>query len=227
MRSFPPRFPFRFLMPGPLNPTRKKHRFGKAWMHDHVNDPYVQEAQRRGYRSRAAFKLLELDERDKLLRPGIVAVDLGSAPGSWCQVLRERLGPKATIVAVDALPMHPVAGVAFVQADFATDEGLAAVEGALGGKPVDLVVSDMAPNLSGIDPVDQARSVGLADLALAFAVDHLQPGGDFAVKVFQGAGLGEFEKSMRERFDKVYVRKPRASRDRSREVFLVGKGCSG
>ena len=123
-------------MPGPLNPTRKKHRFGKAWMHDHANDPYVQEAKRRGYRSRAAFKLIELDERDRLLRPGIVAVDLGAAPGSWCQVLRERLGPKATIVAIDALPMHPVAGVAFVQADFATDEGLAAVEAALGGKPV-------------------------------------------------------------------------------------------
>jgi 23S rRNA (uridine2552-2'-O)-methyltransferase len=223
----PVRFAVRFPMPGPLNPTRKKHRFGKAWMHDHVNDPYVQEAQRRGYRSRAAFKLLELDERDKLLRPGIVAVDLGSAPGSWCQVLRERLGPKATIVAVDVLPMHPVAGVAFVQADFATDEGLAAVEAALAGRPVDLVVSDMAPNLSGIDPVDQARSVGLADLALAFAGEHLQPGGDFAVKVFQGAGLAEFEGSMRERFDKVYLRKPKASRDRSREVFLVGKGFSG
>ena len=171
--------------------------------------------------------LHEIDERDKLLRPGIVAVDLGSAPGSWCQVLRERLGPKSTIVAVDVLPMHSVAGVAFVQADFATDEGLTAVEAVLAGRPVDLVVSDMAPNLSGIDPVDQARSVGLADLALAFAGEHLQPGGDFAVKVFQGAGLAEFEGSMRERFDKVYLRKPKASRDRSREVFLVGKGFSG
>ena len=214
-------------MPGPLNPAKKKHRFGKAWMHGHVNDPYVQEAQRRGYRSRAAFKLLELDERDRLLRPGIVAVDLGAAPGSWCQVLRERLGPKATIVAVDVLPMDPVAGVTFVQADFSTDEGLDAVESTLDGRPVDLVLSDMAPNLSGIDPVDQARSVGLADLALAFAADHLQPGGDFAVKVFQGAGLAEFEKAMRGRFAKVYVRKPKASRDRSREVFLVGKGYTG
>ena len=214
-------------MAGPLNPEGKKHRFGKAWMHDHANDPYVQEAKRRGYRSRAAFKLIELDERDRLLRPGIVAVDLGAAPGSWCQVLRERLGPKGSIVAVDVLPMHPVAGVAFVQADFATDEGLAAVEAALGAKPVDLVVCDMAPNLSGIDPVDQARSVGLADLALAFAGDHLQPGGDFAVKVFQGAGLAEFEKAMRARFDKVYVRKPKSSRDRSREIFVVGKGFRG
>ncbi|CAG1010154.1 Ribosomal RNA large subunit methyltransferase E [Burkholderiales bacterium] len=214
-------------MTSPLNPTRRKHRFGKAWMHEHVSDAYVREAKRRGYRSRAAFKLIELDERDKLLRPGIVAVDLGAAPGSWCQVLRERLGTKATIVAVDVLPMDPVAGVSFVQADFSTDEGLAAVESALAGRPVDLVVSDMAPNLSGIDPVDQARSVGLADLALDFAAHHLQPGGDFAVKVFQGSGLGEFEKAVRERFDKTYVRKPKASRDRSREVFLVGKGFAG
>ncbi len=139
-------------------------------------------------------------------------------------MLRERLGPGGRIVAVDVLPMDPVAGVAFLQADFSTDEGLAAVAGALDGRRADLVLSDMAPNLSGIDAVDQARSVGLADLALAFAVDHLQPGGDFAVKVFQGSGLAEFERSMRERFAKVYVRKPRASRDRSREVFLVGKG---
>jgi 23S rRNA (uridine2552-2'-O)-methyltransferase len=211
-------------MPSPLNPSKKKHRFGKTWMHDHVNDAYVQEAQRRGYRSRAAFKLIELAERDRLLKPGIVAVDLGAAPGSWSQVLRERLGPKARIVAIDVLPMDPVAGVAFVQADFATDAGLAAVEEALGDDPADLVVSDMAPNLSGIDPVDQARSVGLADLALEFATSHLKPGGDFAVKVFQGAGLAEFEKAMRGRFEKVYVRKPKASRDRSREVFLVGKG---
>jgi 23S rRNA (uridine2552-2'-O)-methyltransferase len=211
-------------MPSPLNPSRKKHRSGKAWMHEHVNDPYVQEAQRRGYRSRAAFKLLELDERDGLLRPGIVAVDLGAAPGSWCQVLRERLGPKARIVAVDVLPMTPLSGVSVVQADFATDEGLAAVERALEGRRVDLVVSDMAPNLSGIDAVDQARSVGLAELALSFAEAHLQPGGDFAVKVFQGSGLAPLEKAVRERFAKAYVRKPKASRDRSREIFLVGKG---
>jgi len=205
-------------MPSPLNPSKKKHRFGKAWMHEHLNDPYVKEAQKRGYRSRAAFKLLELDERDKLLKPGIAAVDLGSAPGSWSQVLRERLGPRGRVVAVDILPMDPLA-----QADFASDEGLAAVEHALGGRPVALVVSDMSPNLSGVDAADQARSVGLAELALEFAAAHLQPGGDFAVKVFQGSGLPEFEKAVRERFAKSYVRKPKASRDRSREVFLVGK----
>ena len=214
-------------MTRPLNPTGKKHRFGKAWMHDHVNDPYVKESKRRGYRSRAAFKLIELDERDRLLKPGGVVVDLGSAPGSWSQVLRERLGPGSTVVAVDVLPMDPLTGVTFVQADFSADEGLAAVEAALGGRRVDLVLSDMAPNLSGIDPVDQARSVGLADLALEFAARHLKPGGDFAVKVFQGAGLAEFERAVRERFDKAYVRKPKASRDRSREVVLVGKGFRG
>ena len=214
-------------MPSPLNPAKKKHRFGKAWMHDHVNDPYVKEAQKRGYRSRAAFKLIELDERDRLLRPGIAAVDLGSAPGSWSQVLRERLGPKGRIVAVDLLPMDPVPGVAFVQADFTTDEGLAAVEAALGGRPVDLVVSDMSPNLSGVESADQARSVGLAEMALAFAQEHLQPGGDFAVKVFQGSGLAPLEKAVRMRFAKSYTRKPKASRDRSREVFLVAKGFKG
>ena len=211
-------------MPSPLNPTKKKHRSNKAWLQEHVNDPYVKEAQRRGYRSRAAFKLIELDERDKLLRPGIAAVDLGAAPGSWSQVLRERLGPKGRIVAVDILPMDPLAGVDVLQADFSSDEGLGSVERALGGRPVDLVVSDMAPNLSGVEAADQARSVGLAELALDFAAAHLQPGGDFAVKVFQGSGLPEFEKAVRARFAKSYVRKPKASRDRSREVFLVGKG---
>ena len=211
-------------MTSPLNPTKKKHRFDKAWMHAHVNDHYVQEAKRRGYRSRAAFKLIELAEKDKLLRPGRSAVDLGAAPGSWSQVLRERLGPAATIVAVDVLPMDGLAGVTFVQADFATDDGLAEVVRALGNTRVELVVSDMAPNLSGIDSVDQARSIHLAELAFEFACQCLQPGGDFAVKLFQGSGLDAFARSVGIRFAKVYVRKPKASRDRSREVFLVAKG---
>jgi 23S rRNA (uridine2552-2'-O)-methyltransferase len=211
-------------MTRPLNPTGKKHRFDKAWMHEHVNDHYVQEAKRRGYRSRAAFKLIELAEKDKLLSPGRSAVDLGAAPGSWSQVLRERLGPTATIVAVDVLPMDGLAGVAFVQADFATDEGLAEVMRALGNTRVELVVSDMAPNLSGIDSVDQARSIHLAELAFEFACQCLQPGGDLAVKLFQGSGQDAFTRSVGERFAKVYVRKPKASRDRSREVFLVAKG---
>ena len=214
-------------MPGPLNPTRKKHKVVKAWMHEHVNDPYVKEAQRRGYRSRAAFKLIELADRDRLFRRGITVVDLGAAPGSWSQVLRERLGPDARIVAVDVLPMTPVAGVTFVQADFATDAGLAAVRETLGGANAHLVLSDMAPNLSGIDSVDQARAVHLAELAFEFACQTLQPSGDFAVKVFQGAGLAEFQRAVQGRFDKVYVRKPKASRDRSREVFLVAKQLKG
>jgi 23S rRNA (uridine2552-2'-O)-methyltransferase len=210
-----------------LNPSRKKHRFGKAWMHEHLNDPYVQEAQRRRYRSRAAFKLLELSERDELLRPGLTAVDLGSAPGSWAQVLRERLGPAGRIVAVDLLPMDPITGVTFVQGDFREEAGLAAVAAALDRSPVDLVVSDMAPNLSGIESADQARSVHLGELALDFAASHLRKGGDLVVKVFQGSGLPELTRAVGERFAKVYVRKPKASRDRSREVFLVGKGFRG
>jgi len=207
----------------PLNPTGKKHRFGKAWMHEHVSDVYVREAQRLGYRSRSAFKLLELGEKDKLFRRGMTVVDLGAAPGSWCQVLKERLGPQARIVAVDILPMEPVSGVSIVQADFSTEEGLQATLAALADAKADLVLSDMAPNLSGIESVDQARSIHLAELALEFASSALQPGGNFVVKVFQGAGLAEFQRAISERFAKAYVRKPKASRDRSREVFVVAK----
>jgi 23S rRNA (uridine2552-2'-O)-methyltransferase len=208
----------------PLNPAGRKHRFGKAWMHEHVTDPYVREATRRGYRSRAAFKLAELDARDRFLRPGLTVVDLGAAPGSWSQVLRERLGPKATIVAIDLLPMAPVAGVVAIEGDFEHEAGLAAVLQALRGRPVDLVVSDMSPNLSGVDVVDQARSVGLAELALDFARTHMRPGGDLVVKVFQGAGLAAFEREVRRHFAKAYLRKPKASRDRSREHYVVARG---
>jgi len=211
-------------MPSPLNPARKKHRFGKAWMHEHVSDPYVKEATRRGYRSRAAFKLLELDARDRVLRPGITAVDLGAAPGSWSQVLRERLGAHAKIIAIDLLPMDALPGVTVIRGDFESDAGLAAIDAALGSAPVDLVISDLSPNLSGIDVVDQARTVRLAEVALDFARSHLQPGGDFVVKVFQGAGLESFQRAVRPHFDKVYLRKPKASRDRSREHYVVGKG---
>jgi 23S rRNA (uridine2552-2'-O)-methyltransferase len=207
----------------PLNPGGKKHRFGKAWMHEHLTDAYVREAQRLGYRSRSAFKLLELAEKDHLLRRGMTVVDLGAAPGSWSQVLKERLGPQATIIAVDILPMEPLRGVTVVQADFSTDEGLAAVQESLGDAHADLVLSDMAPNLSGIESVDQARSIHLAELALEFASAALQPGGDFVVKAFQGAGFDEFQRAAGLRFEKTYVRKPKASRDRSREVFVVAR----
>lgn len=207
-----------------LNPGKRKHRFGKAWMHEHVTDHWVQEAKRLGYRSRAAFKLIEVGERDRLFRPGIVAVDLGAAPGSWSQVLAQRLRPGGTVVAIDMLDMEPVRGVTALKGDFSTDEGLRLVEDALAGRRVDLVVSDMAPNLSGIDSVDQARGVHLAELALDFARHWLQPGGDFAVKAFQGAGFDAYQREAARHFGKAYVRKPAASRDRSREVFVVGKG---
>jgi 23S rRNA (uridine2552-2'-O)-methyltransferase len=201
----------------------KKHRFGKAWMQEHVNDHWVREATRLGYRSRAAFKLLELAERDQLFRPGLAVVDLGAAPGSWTQVLRERLGASARIVAVDVLPMDPIPGVAVVQADFREQAGVDAVEAALAGRRVDLVLSDMAPNLSGVQSADQARSVHLGELALEFAAQWLQPGGDFVVKAFQGEGFPEFKQAVQQRFEKAYVRKPKSSRDRSPEVYLVGK----
>jgi len=201
----------------------RKNKVVKAWMHAHVTDPWVKEASRLGYRSRAAFKLIELAEKDRLLRPGMSVVDLGAAPGSWSQVLRARLGPSARIVAIDLLPMEPLRGVEFVQGDFREPEGLAAVEKALAGRRVDLVVSDLAPNLSGVDVADQARAVHLAELAVDFARQWLQPGGDLVVKAFQGGGFADLQRAMQREFEKIHVRKPKASRDRSREVYLVGK----
>jgi 23S rRNA (uridine2552-2'-O)-methyltransferase len=208
----------------PSGSRAKKHRFNKAWMQEHLTDPYVREAQAKGFRSRAAFKLLELSEKDKLLRPGMTVVDLGAAPGSWCQVLRQQLGPKALIVAVDLLPMDPIAGVRFVQGDFREEPTLRALEAALEGRRADLVLSDLAPNISGVASADQARGVLLGELALGFAGRWLQPGGDLVVKAFQGAGFSDLQKQLQGRFATCYVRKPKASRDRSREVYLVGKG---
>jgi 23S rRNA (uridine2552-2'-O)-methyltransferase len=193
-------------------------------MHQHVTDPYVREAQAKGYRSRAAFKLLELADKDRLLRRGMTVVDLGAAPGSWSQVLRERLGPGSRIVAVDLLPMDPLAGVIFIRGDFRQEETLRAVADAVGATKADLVLSDLAPNISGVESADQARSVYLGERALEFAMEALQPGGVLVVKAFQGAGFSDLERQFKVCFDKVYVRKPKASRDRSREVFLVAKG---
>jgi 23S rRNA (uridine2552-2'-O)-methyltransferase len=193
-------------------------------MAEHLNDPWVKEATRLGYRSRAAFKLIELAAKDKLIRPGMRIADLGAAPGSWTQVLRERAGPDASIIAIDLLPMAPLPGVHFVQADFREDVGLKSLETALGGHKLDLVVSDLSPNLSGVEAADQARSVHLGELALEFSLARLQPGGDLVVKAFQGEGFVSLRRAMEQHFAKVYVRKPQASRDRSREVYLVGKG---
>ena len=202
----------------------KKNKTSRAWVHDHLNDPYVQRAQQHGYRARAAYKLIEVDERDHLLKPGAIVVDLGSTPGSWCQVAVKRCGAKGKVLALDILPMEPVAGVDFLHGDFTEDTVLEDLESRLEGARVDVVLSDMAPNLSGVASVDQARSIHLCELALDFAVRHLKPGGQFLVKIFQGEGFMEYRKQMEAAFASVQVRKPKASRDRSAEVYLLGKG---
>ena len=193
-------------------------------MQEHVTDPYVRKAQAEGMRSRAAYKLQQLAERDNLLKPGMVVVDLGSAPGGWSQVAGRVVGPEGRVVGVDLLEMLPVPGVRFVQGDFGDDAVLAGVEKLLDGRAVDLVLSDMAPNMSGVASVDQARSIGLAELALDFTVNHLKPQGNFLVKVFQGSGFETLVADIRRRFVQVMIRKPEASRSRSNEVYLVAKG---
>jgi 23S rRNA (uridine2552-2'-O)-methyltransferase len=205
----------------------KKSHSSKQWLRRHVNDPYVQRSKREGYRSRSAYKLAEIDDKDRLLRPGQVVVDLGAAPGGWSQVAARRLGSRGTVVAIDLLEMAPLAGVDFVQGDFTRGSGLKAVQAALGDRKADLVLSDMAPNMSGIPVSDQARSMELAERARDFAVLHLKEEGAFLVKVFQGAGYDEYLKSLRAAFRKVVVRKPDASRDESAEQYLLGRGLKG
>ena len=188
-------------------------------MHEHVTDPYVQRAQKDGYRSRAAYKLLEIDERDHLLKPGMVVVDLGATPGGWSQVAAAK---NAKVVAMDLLPMQPISGVEFIQGDFREDIALVQLEERLGGRQAGLVISDMSPNISGIGMADQARAMELAELALDFSVQHLQPGGAFLVKVFQGSGFEGYVRLMRGYFARVVTRKPKASRERSSELYLLG-----
>lgn len=195
-----------------------------AWHHQHVNDFYVRQSVEQGWRSRAAFKLMEIDDKDRLLKPGQTVVDLGCAPGGWCQVAAERLRCNGRIVGVDLLDMVGIAGVTFIQGDFTEDAVLAELEAAGIENGVDLVLSDMAPNISGVDSADQARSYYLAELALDFARGHLKPDGAFLIKVFQGSGFEEYVKQLRATFLSVVTRKPKASRDRSREVYLLGKG---
>jgi 23S rRNA (uridine2552-2'-O)-methyltransferase len=197
---------------------------GKTWMQEHVADPYVKRARTEGMRSRAAYKLDEIAGRDRLLRPGMVVVDLGAAPGGWSQVAAERVAPGGQVIAVDVLDMTPLRGVSFIRGDFREEPVVAEVERSLGARKADLVLSDMAPNLTGIAVTDQARALELGELALEFAMNHLKPQGNFLVKTFQGAGFEAFLKVLRGCFTAVAVRKPGASRDRSSEVYLVCKG---
>jgi len=201
-----------------------RNKTSKAWMQEHVTDHYVKRAQAEGMRSRAAYKLEQLAERDRLLRPGMVVVDLGAAPGGWSQVASRALGGQGRVIAVDLLEMVPLNGVSFIQGDFADDEILVAVEQILGVGGADLVLSDMAPNITGVAVVDQARSIGLAELALDFAVNHLNVNGNFLVKVFQGAGFEALVATIKLQFKQVLIRKPDASRSRSNEVYIVAKG---
>jgi 23S rRNA (uridine2552-2'-O)-methyltransferase len=204
-----------------------KNKTSRQWLHDHINDPYVKQAQAQGYRSRAAFKLLQIDERDRLLVQGMVVVDLGSTPGGWSQVAMSKVGAGGRVVAIDLLPMEPVPGVHFVEGDFRDDEPLAMLVDALGGRQVGLVLSDMAPNLTGIAVTDQARSVHLLELALEFSRDHLKSGGDMLVKVFHGSGFDALRRDMEQLFTSVLVRKPDSSRGRSSEVYLLCRGRRG
>jgi 23S rRNA (uridine2552-2'-O)-methyltransferase len=197
---------------------------GKAWMQEHVSDAYVKRARAEGMRSRASYKLEEIAERDRLLAPGMLVVDLGAAPGGWSQVAAQRVTPAGRVIALDLLEMPGLAGVTFIRGDFREPDAVAALEGALGGRKADLVLSDMAPNLSGIAATDQARALELAQLALDFSIKHLKPQGNFLVKVFQGAGFDDFVKGLRRQFRTVTVRKPEASRGRSREVYVLAKG---
>lgn len=202
----------------------KRSKTSKAWMREHLNDTYVQQARASGYRARAAYKLLEIDDKDKLLRPGMVVVDLGAAPGSWSQVASQKVGDGGRVIALDLLEVLGLPRMTFIQGDFQDAAVLRELEATLDGRPVDLVLSDMAPNISGIAAADQARSIGLCELALDFAVEHLKPGGNFLVKVFQGAGFDAYRRAMQAAFRSVVVRKPAASRDRSTEVYLLGLG---
>lgn len=200
-----------------------RSKSSKAWLHEHVNDHYVHMAQKDGYRARAAYKLLEINQKDKLIKLGTVLADLGSAPGSWSQVAAKLVGKTGAVFALDILPMDAIDGVSFIQGDFREDAVLEQFEALLDNRPLDLVICDMAPNMSGNAVTDQARSFYLCELALDFASQHLKPGGSFLVKVFQGAGYQEYTAAMREIFASVQTRKPDASRNRSSEIYLLGK----
>ena len=194
------------------------------WLQEHFDDEYVKKAQKEGYRSRAVYKLLEIDEKDQLLKPGMTVVDLGAAPGSWSEVAAQRVGEKGTVIALDILPMDSLPGVTFIQGDFREEGPYNALLEALGDSQVDLVMSDMAPNISGMKAVDQPRAMYLAELALELARKVLKPGGDLLVKAFNGEGIDAYKQELRKDFNKLIVRKPRASRPRSPEIYLLARG---
>jgi 23S rRNA (uridine2552-2'-O)-methyltransferase len=206
--------------------VKKKHRSKSSgrWLQEHFEDEYVKKAQKDGYRSRAVFKLLEIDEKDQLLKPGMTVVDLGAAPGGWSEVAAQRVGSKGRVIALDILPMDSLPGVTFIQGDFREEGPYQALLEALDDRPVDLVMSDMAPNISGMKAVDQPRAMYLAELALELARKVLKPGGDLLVKAFNGEGIDAYKQELRRDFNKLSVRKPRASRSRSAEIYLLARG---
>lgn len=194
------------------------------WLKEHFDDPYVKQAQKDGYRSRASYKLLEIQDKDRIMRPGMTVVDLGSAPGGWSQVASRIVGEKGQVIASDILPMDGMADVTFIQGDFTEQEVFDRIMAAIGSQQVDLVISDMAPNMSGIRTADQASAMLLCELALDLAVRVLRPGGDFLIKVFHGEGFDDYLKQTRQLFERVQMRKPASSRDRSREQYLLARG---
>lgn len=201
-----------------------RSKSSQRWLKEHFDDEFVKKAQREGYRSRAVYKLDEIQNRDRIIKPGMTVVDLGAAPGGWSQYALGLLGRKGTLVAMDLLPMEPLPGVEFVEGDFREDEVLESLLNLLNDKEIDLVMSDIAPNISGVDAVDQPRAMYLVELAVDFADRVLRPGGDLLLKVFQGEGFDELVRDLRGRYTKVVVRKPKASRARSREVYALARG---
>ncbi len=201
-----------------------RSKSSKRWLKEHFSDHYVKLAQKKGYRSRAAYKLLEIQEKDKIIQPGMIVVDLGAAPGGWTEIIAKLVGNEGTVFALDILPMKPIPGVEIIQGDFTSEETLKTLLEYISDKQIDLVVSDMAPNISGMKAIDQPRSMYLVELAFDFAKQILKPGGIFLVKVFQGEGFDAFLKTLRQNFSEVKIRKPKASRPRSKEVFLLAKG---
>ncbi|MBE2291506.1 MAG: 23S rRNA (uridine(2552)-2'-O)-methyltransferase RlmE [Xanthomonadaceae bacterium] len=201
-----------------------RSKSSQRWLREHFSDPYVKKAQAEGLRSRAAYKLEELIERDRLLKPGMVVVDLGAAPGGWSQYVRQAMGDGGRVLALDILEMPPLAGVEFLHGDFREEAVLSQLETLLDGQRVDLVLSDMAPNFSGVDAVDLPRAMHLAELAMEFADGHLRPGGAFLIKLFQGVGFDDYVRQLRRRYEKVAIRKPAASRKRSPEVYALAQG---